>query len=580
MDLLSYFRILRRRWWVILLCVVIGAGLGALSTKLDTGGGSSAKGRTYNKATVTLVLTNLNGSSGSGTYPSAYTNLDQVATLATTGPVPEAVAQQIGDGDTGPQIAERITTLTNPAAGTLQISAIDADGTRAAEIANTFSDQLLTNLKASDLARYNQANKDANDRLTSLQQKTNDLTAQLAGQPTNEVLQAQLRAVSNQYTEAYDDFESIASKQAPAAPLTVLQKAQPVPISAGEYQTRLTAGQLGQNNLQAGAPAATTARASSSSSLEGTVPRSILGGLLGLVLGIGLAVALEHLDRRIRTRADAERAFELPVLADVPQLTTRQQNLHEIVAATNPLSSVAEAYRAVRSALLFQQATASFTADDDGPVEGAPMVVMVTSAAPGEGKTTSSANLAAVFAETGSSVLVLNCDFRRPKVHEYFKVSAEPRKLHRTAIAGVRVVSNVTTEADPNPAKVIAMQRQLIAAARDQFDVVILDTAPLLSANDALDMVGECDFVVVVARVGESKDPAATRAVEMLDRVRAPLLGVILVGVDEAATEYYDYNRRRGVAEPKPARGRRRKGTKGNGGADRPDAVDPLTEPV
>jgi len=552
MDLLSYFRILRRRWWVIVLCVVIGAGLGALSTEFSSGTSATGKARTYSKATVTLVLANQN--SGSGTYPSAYTNLDQIATLTTTGPVPDAVAKSVGRGDNGQAIAEKITTLTNPAAGTLQITAIDPNGDRAAELANAFSDELITNLKVTDLARYNQANKDANDRLTTLQKKTDDLTAQLAGQPLNDVLQAQLRAVSNQYTQAYDDFESIASKQPPTSPLATLQAAQAVPISAGEYQTRLTAGQLGQNNLQAGNPSTVTSTASSSGSFEGRTTRAILGGLLGLILGIGIAVLMERLDRKIRTRVDAERAFELPVLAEVPELTTRQRNLHEIVAATKPLSGAAEAYRAVRSSLLFQQATSALTASDsDAPAEGAPMVVMITSAAPAEGKTTSSANLAAVFGEAGASVLVLNCDFRRPKVHEYFGVSDEARKVHRTQIPGVKVVSNVTTEADPNPAKVIAMQRQLIAAAREQFDVVILDTAPLLSANDALDMVADCDFVVIVARVGISKEPAAARAVEMLDRVHAPLVGAVLVGIEESASEYYGYGRKRGDA-PKSGR--------------------------
>jgi Mrp family chromosome partitioning ATPase/capsular polysaccharide biosynthesis protein len=569
MDLLSYFRILRRRWWVILLCVVIGAGLGALSTELSSGSSATGKARTYNKATVTLVLSNSSGSN-SGTFASAYSNLDQLATLTTTGPVPDAVAKSIGEGQSGPQLAEHITTLTNQASGTLQITAVDPDGDPAVALANGFADQLLTNVRDSDLARYNQANKDANDRLTGLQKKIDDISSQLAGQPTNDVLQAQLRAVSNQYTSAYDDFESIASKQPPTNPLTTLQKAQAVPISAGEYQTRLTAGQLGQNNLQAGSQTVTAGVAGSSGSFEGRTSRAILGGLLGLILGIGIAVLMERLDRKIRTRVDAEHAFELPVLAEVPELTTRQRNLHEIVAATKPLSAAAEAYRAVRSSLLFQQATAALTASDaDAPAEGAPMVVMISSAAPNEGKTTSSANLAAVFGAAGASVLVLNCDFRRPTVHEYFGVSDAARKVHRTQIPGVKVVSNVTNEADPNPAKVIAMQRQLIAAARDQFDVVILDTAPLLSANDALDMVADCDFVVIIARAGISKEPAAIRAVEMLDRVHAPLVGVVLVGIEASASEYYGYGRKRGDAS---------KGGRGDSASAKSGSADAFVE--
>ena len=83
----------------------------------------------------------------------------------------------------------------------------------------------------------------------------------------------------------------------------------------------------------------------------------MLGALLGLLAGIGHRHRLERLDRRIRTRADAEDAFGLPVLAEVPELSSTQQRTHEIVSLTKPLSGTAEAYRTVRSSLLFQWAT-------------------------------------------------------------------------------------------------------------------------------------------------------------------------------------------------------------------------------
>src|SRR5437763_8347434 len=117
------------------------------------------------------------------------------------------------------------------------------------------------------------------------------------------------------------------------------------------------------------------------------------------------------------------------------------------------MSRPAEASRAVRSSLLFKRATLldgqetaptnlAGSAAEVGPLfeptSYEPFVIMVTSAAPREGKTTTSANLAAVFAEAGSSVLVINCDFRRPTIHKYFDVEDEPRRVHDTPIPGVK----------------------------------------------------------------------------------------------------------------------------------------------
>jgi len=570
MDLLSYFRVLRRRWLMITACVIVGAGLGVAST-LTGSGATAAKASTHYKATQTLLLRN---SGSDAVFPTAFTNLDQISVLTTTGPVPDAVATKLGSNDSGPKLAERITTLTNPAASTLAITAVGDDPAEVAKLASTFSDELLANLTATDTASYNKANQDADQRLKNLQTKIDDLTRQIGTVPPPanvDTLQAQLRALENQYTQAYDNFQKVASQEAPTSPLTLLQKAQALPISGSEYNARLTQGQLGQNNLQAGASTpVSAASATSSASLEGKVPRGILGGFLGLLVGVGLAILMEHLDRRLRSRAEAEAAFGLTVLAEVPKLSAAQQREFEVVAYTQPLSQVAESYRSVRSSLLFQQLASANPADilqHDGGVDDPlfdpehqqPMVVMVTSALPKEGKTTTSANLAAVFAEAGSNVLVVNCDFRRPMIHRYFRIADEPRRLHRTLIPGVSVVTNAVVDPDPNPARVVAAQRQLVNAARTKFDVVILDTAPLLSANDAIELVGDVDLVLLVAKFSTTTAPAAQRAVESLMRVEAPVAGVVLMGSAEVENDYYTYYQKPSERGREPRQGRRRR---------------------
>jgi Mrp family chromosome partitioning ATPase len=138
-------------------------------------------------------------------------------------------------------------------------------------------------------------------------------------------------------------------------------------------------------------------------------------------------------------------------------------------------------------------------------------------------------------------VLVVNCDFRRPTIHRYFGVDDEPRRVHETNIPGVKIVTNVLADPASNPAQVVAAQRQVVAAARGRFDVILLDTAPLLTANDAVELVASADMLVLVARIGVTKNDNAERSIELLNRLDVPIAGVVLVGQAAAANDYYYY---------------------------------------
>ncbi|HEX5585856.1 MAG TPA: hypothetical protein VFZ17_00975, partial [Acidimicrobiia bacterium] len=353
------------------------------------------------------------------------------------------------------------------------------------------------------------------------------------------------------------------------------------------------------------ADTAATGGTAASSAFEGPVSRGVLGGILGLFAGFGLALLAERLDRRIRTRQAAEEAFRLPVLAEVPKLDSKEQGAFGIAAHDAPMSAAAEAFRAIRSALLFQHAvgTAATSANGDGG-SGArvapsfeaeptgPIIVMVASASPREGKTTTAANLAAVFAETGSSVLVVNCDFRRPMIHRYLGVQDIPRRVIATRIPGVKAVTNVLDDPDANPARVLAEQRRLINAARGQFDVMILDTAPLLSANDAIELVGGADLVLMVARADQSTIHEAGLSIEMLERVHAPIAGLVLMGTTDSPNSYYNSYRaeppKTGKAAKPKAERRRGKdrraaaaavSTNGAGSGDAATSVPPAADP-
>jgi Mrp family chromosome partitioning ATPase/capsular polysaccharide biosynthesis protein len=548
MDLLGYFRMLRRRWVLILALTVAGGALGVASTLVNSDS-ASGKAKTYYKATSTLVLDTTGQNAGG--FQSAFTNLDQIAILTTTGDVPGAVAQKLGVDEKG--LTDHIVTTTNGSTNALEITAAEPTAGDAVAVADTFSDQLIADLTKRDTDRYNAQRDYLSNRINTLTGQVNTLTGALAANPNDRVIAAQLNTAQNELGNTLTEFGSLTATGPPASRLSVLQKAQAVPINQGEYDSRLNLGALGQNHLNvsnSGTDQPTLSASSSSSALDGKLARGIFGALVGFLAGVGLALLLERLNRRIRTHEDAEEAFNLPVLAEVPRISRSEQA--EIVAAAAPLSRAAEAFRAVRSSLLFARATmvdehtgAGIHRDGDTklfePDHNEPLVIMVASAAPAEGKTTTAANLAAVFAESGQSVLVVNCDFRRPSIHKIFGVEDEPRRVHETRVPNVKIVTNVLTDPATNPSQVVAAQRQVIAAARGRFDVILLDTAPLLTANDAIELVGSADLVLLVARSEQTSFDSAKRASDLLQRLDAPLAGVVLCAVKGATNDYYYY---------------------------------------
>jgi capsular exopolysaccharide synthesis family protein len=569
MDLLSYFRVLKRRWVLILVATIAGGALGAATTLLDSG----STDRTYYKATHSLLWDNSAAGQGQNII-----SLPQMGIFTTTGEVPGMAAKALGSTDPVRALAERITTSANTVTNTLDITAIATTPKGAVDLADAFATQLAAYIDGRYKDQFTKQRDTLQSEADSLQQSASSLQAQLGTVPANSIdaqaINRQITATLNRYYDTFNQLQQLNTNGAATSGLSTLESAQSIPIGAAEYEGRLSLGQLGENNSTSGIGngngngnnnAVLTAGAGGSSGFTSPAARGVLGALLGFLVGIGLAFLAERVDRKIRTHVDAEAAFGLPVLAEIPQFTHGRERDGDLVAVTSPMSRAAEAYRAVRTSVLFQRASVSAGGLYEEGQSGA-LVLMVTSASPREGKTTTSANLAAVFAEAGSSVLVVNCDFRRPTIHRLFKVHDEPRRVQETGIERVKIVTDVVADVGANPAQVVAAQRQVINAARDRFDVIILDTAPLLTANDAVELVSAADLLLLVARSGVTGEEAAQRAMDLLTRLEAPVGGLVLVGsIQGASDSYYYYQPGRGG--PATPRSPRRVAANGNGGA-------------
>jgi len=211
-----------------------------------------------------------------------------------------------------------------------------------------------------------------------------------------------------------------------------------------------------------------------------------------------------------------------------------------LVTETSPKSAAAEAYRTLRTNIQF--------AGLDRPCK----TIVITSATPAEGKTTTAANFAAVCAQSGSRVLLVDGDLRKPTLHRIFGLDNQ-RGLTTTLIEGKSLadvaiptrVPNLSVVVSgplpPNHAELAASRRMhdLMEAATRVFDLIVIDTPPVLSVSDAVALAAQMDGVILVVRGGKTSAEAVRRAAEQIDAVKGRILGVLLNRVDARNSGYY-----------------------------------------
>jgi capsular exopolysaccharide synthesis family protein len=281
--------------------------------------------------------------------------------------------------------------------------------------------------------------------------------------------------------------------------------------------------------------------------------------LMGLVGGVGLALLREYLDNTVKTPDDVETLVRLSSLAVVPafekadegkkagMLRGRSSNGHEkrieLVAQHLPKSQMAEAFRALRTALLLSQ-----------PGQP-PQVILVTSALPQEGKTTTAANLAVTLAQLGDKTVLVDADLRKPGIGRLLNLAGRKYAGLSSYLAGAssldlvsvphptipNLVAIPTGPLPPNPADLLSSHRlaDAIAELRTKFKFVIVDSPPILAVTDAVILSVQVDGVLLVVRSGETPKGAFTRSRDLLVSVKCHLLGVVLNSVDAHGLDYY-----------------------------------------
>ncbi len=266
---------------------------------------------------------------------------------------------------------------------------------------------------------------------------------------------------------------------------------------------------------------------------------------LGLFGGVGLALLREWKDERLRSTQEISALLGLPILGAVPSMTAPKQTLaiRGQKIRISPESREAEAYRTVRTALFF------------GAPKDEAKTILITSPAPGEGKSTTASNLAIAMAQAGQRTIIVDVDFRRPTLHKIFALNRQMKGLSLVLAGqmsleegiehlGMENLDVLTCGPDvPNPAELLNSNRfaEIVKTLADQYDRVLIDSPPVIAVADAQILAALCDVTILVLQAQKSTRRVSVQACDSLVSVGGRILGVVVNNVPHK-TDRYGYS--------------------------------------
>lgn len=470
-NLLRYVQILSRRilWLVgiVVLCVAGGVGLSSLQTKqysataqllVEPASGSVPTGGTQETVSPTDVLTDLQ--------------------LVTSAPIEAAAAKKLGFT---PKVTAQEVNQTDVIA--LTVSA--PSPTQASDAANTYAKTYVAYQQQSAITALASAEQQLQLQINSIDAQAQALEAQPNPTPQTN---ATIAALSSQSAVLKEDLAEL---------------------------------QVTGAETPGGVEVVSPASVPSSPSSPKPLRYAILALLLGVVLGTAAAFAAEYFDNKVYSKDQVERLTGgAPVLATIPMVKGwKKARRPALITELDPFSAVTEAYRGLRTSLQF------------AGYDGALRTILVTSSLGAEGKTSTVANLGVALAKAGQRVVVVGCDLRRPRIGGLLGLSESPGftsvllgqvELKRAlqSVPGVPGLAMLGTgPMPPNPAELLGSAQaaetfRLLAAA---FDVVLIDSPPLLPVDDARVLSAYVDAVLLVVAAGRTTEAQVIRASERLN---------------------------------------------------------------
>ncbi|KAF0207717.1 MAG: hypothetical protein FD171_1564 [Actinobacteria bacterium] len=501
MELRDYLSVIRARKWVIIQAVVI-VTLTALAV-------SFLQAPSYEGTAKVLISGQDTGSAILGTAISALSSqpergLQTQVQLMQLRPLAENVIRTLGLKTEPEALLGQIQVTAVGQTDIVEVKVTAGDPRLASQIANAMAEEFVTWSKEYKRESIKAAADEVQSRLEQSKQEVLELGRKISAQGKSDDLSAELAIVTGTYTTLAGKLEELRIQE-----------------------------QLETGSGRVVSPAAITE--------EPVAPNpkrnGALGLAVGLIFGLGMAFLYEYLDNTIKSSEEAETLFGAPVLGLIPAEKYDKDEKRRLTLVTHAGTAAAEAYRVLRNSLDFIN------------FEHNIKTLLVTSAAPAEGKSTVSANLAAGLAQAGKKVVLVSCDFRRPTTQQFLKVSTmiglsdvlTGANTLKSALQRSAEIPNLLVltsgKLPPNPSELLGSEkmRALLKELEEWADWIIVDTPPLLAVADAAAVARWSDGVLMVTRGGESTRDAAKKAAEMLGQVGARIVGSVVWGLEESS---------------------------------------------
>jgi polysaccharide biosynthesis transport protein len=513
---------LQKWWWLILSSTILAASVSFFAV--------SQQPEVY-KSNATLLIGNaLNNPNPTGNEFWLSQQLAQVYTdLAQRDVVQEAVKQSLGLSS-----LPNYTVRSVPNSQLIEISVTDSLPERAMAVANELANQLMlqspTNSSdAEEVKRQEFIRKQLDDLERNIQETSESILA----------LQEELAVVTSarQISDTQNQIAALNSK------LSSLQS---------NYASLLSNTNSVATNTLNIVESATLPQAPIGPETLMTV---LTAGAIGLSLAVAAVLLFEYLDDTLRNPTDIYHTSKLPTLSGIADFKTNNGGATELITLSHPRSQISEAYRSLRTAILFSN------------VDDKIRTLLITSSNPDEGKSITAANLGIVMAQAGQRVLLIDADLRRPKQHQYFSLPSNsgltnllvqiPNVLEPSNIDALHVNVNKAVfkskqpglfilpsgSIPPNPAEIVgsAKMKKLLKILGTRFDYIIIDSPPTLAVTDAVILSTRVDSVLMITNAGRTRRNQLKQAINRLQEVNANLAGVVLNRLTNDSGDYYYY---------------------------------------
>jgi len=505
-ELRQYVSILQKWLWLIILGAVLAAGSAFVFSVLST---------PVYQSDVTLLISQ--GTDAGTTYTDILTSQNIAATYVEQIKSPVILGQVINDLNlpfTPEQLARSITVQQIRNTMLIKISVEDISPERAMAIANQIAKDFIAWNAELQNARYQSVQKDLDRQVADLRKKIDDIQKALVplGDPADPKNATAPEFVRTERLRLQMELNTLQAQYT-----VLLNSSQNFRLAASRYVDSITVS--------------TPAQLPQSPVRPNTLLNTLLGLVVGLMLGVGVAFLIEYLDDTLKSSDDVNRVLSLPTLGAVVRVPHMGTDQGILITVAAPRSPYAEAYRNLRTNLQFALLN-----------NAAPSSVVVSSAEPEEGKTTTVANLAVVIAQMGKKVILVDTDLRRPTLHKVFNLPPGPgltdlllgespsidAVLSETLVPGLRVLVSGTPP--PNPAELLASDwmGKLVVALKQRADIVLFDSPPILPVTDAALLAAKTGNLLWVVGAGTTRTERLRSAREALTQVDTKVLGIVL----------------------------------------------------